>query len=333
MSSTVVDAFDTAWVSSAGTLQVAVDTDAFVGDGPASNRFDAPDGALGATATATPAAPLDLSGFDELRFWIRSSRPADGSSRARFFLEISFTDANDAPGETHAWLVPVNRADIWEQRRIGIESERRSAVAALRFRCLTADAFTCNVDELLAVHEEMLADVEDALAATLGPVAAVVVEAPPVPTAAAAPAIVVTPIGAMENQARSGAYLQRDSFRVRAAQTVCSVRPSARAYACDYELTALGTDRAQQASIYEGILRRLTLDSGLRINGAYASVSLLDPPHLRHRTMGQQGPVYVRIDTRMEVAPRREQVWVQQLDVFAAQRDAPLDLEQIVLEL
>jgi hypothetical protein len=333
MSSAIVHALDTAWVASAAALQITVDTETFVGEGPASNRLDAPDGAAGATATATPAAPIDLSGFDELRFWIRSSRPANGSQDAPFFLEFSFSDANDAPGAPHTWLVPVNRADTWEQRRLGVESELRSAVNQLRFRCLTNDAFTCNVDELLAVHEEMLVDVEGALAEALGAVAPVVVEAPPAPTAANAPAIVATPLGAIEDQARSGQYLQRDSFRVRGAQIVCSVRPSARAYACDYELTALGTDRTQQASIYEGILRQMTLDTGLRVNGSYAPVSLLDPPQLRRRTTGQAGPVYVRIGTRLEVAPRSEQVWVQQLEVGSARIDAPLDFEQIVLEL
>jgi hypothetical protein len=419
MSSTVVHAFDVGWVSSAPALQVSVDTDAFVGAGPASNRLDAPAGAAGATASVTPGAPLDLSGFDELRFWIRSTRTADGSQQAPFLLELSFTDANDSVGETHAWFVPVNRRDVWEQRRIGIASERRSAVDGIRFRCLTGLPFACNVDELLAVQEEMLADVERELVATLesgvripgladvplqnaagpgdqtvvlplthgfaagnrvlveggsaGPevhgvtqvdddagvgtttlhfggadavagtlptgsahvslLSPVLVEAPPAPTPAVAPAIVATPLGAIEDQRRSGKYLQRDSFRLRGAQTVCSVRPSARAYVCDYQLTAVAPSRVQQAFLYEQILHRLSLDAGLRVNGSFAPVSLLEPPHLRHRTTGQDGPVYVRIGTRLEVAPRREQVWVEHVDVAAARIDAPLDLEGIVLEL
>ena len=70
MSASLIDAFDTAWTASAPALQVTVDSDG--------NRLEAPNGAAGASASFTPPAPLDLTPFDELRFWIRASRLADG---------------------------------------------------------------------------------------------------------------------------------------------------------------------------------------------------------------------------------------------------------------
>src|SRR5262249_37301157 len=106
---------------------------------------------------------LNLSSFEELRFWIRGDRPADGSAARPFYLEFSYFDTNDAPGEEHRWFVPLNQPGLWEQRRIGIHADRRSAITRLRFRCLTDSLFRCHVDELLAVHEEMLPDLEQAL--------------------------------------------------------------------------------------------------------------------------------------------------------------------------
>jgi hypothetical protein len=411
---------DTAWVSSDPALQVSADSDVFVGPGPASNRFEATSGALGVTATFLPPGSLDLSEFEELRFWVRASRPADGSHGGPFYLEFSYSDTNDAAGETHRWFVPVNRAETWEQRRIGIEEDRRSMIERMEFRCVSGARFICYVDELLAVSEEMLADLERELdgalskdlrlpgladidlhapagsgsqtivvpltpgfavgnrilvtggaagselhdvtqvtddgaagtttlqfaptdtvvgnlavgSALVSVLAPVLFESPPAATPAVVPAIVVTPLGIGDDQRRSGKYVQRDSFRLRGAVTVCSTRPSARAYVIDYQLTAIGTIRAQQRFLYEEIVRRLSPDTNLRINGAPAPVSFVESPQPPgDRPLGLPEPVYVRIGTRLEVEPRREQVWVGRLAVEAGRIEAPEDLEEIVVEL
>jgi hypothetical protein len=157
----------TAWTSSnAAVLSAAADLANSV-DGNGGNRLVATSGALNAYVEWLPIAPLDLGRFDELRFWVLGTRPADGGASAPFYLELSYTDVNDAPGEEHRFYVPVNRAGVWEQRRIGIAGDRRSAVNRLRFRCLIGLPFTCFLDEILAVREEMLKDAEDALSARL----------------------------------------------------------------------------------------------------------------------------------------------------------------------
>jgi hypothetical protein len=163
----VVHAMDTPWVSSAPALQVTVEPEGATAPG-SSNRFTAPLGALGATATFTPAAPVDLSAFDELRFWLRADRRADGTVEAPFWLELSYRDVNDAPGEEHRWFVPVNAADTWEQRRIGIGADRCSSIDRFRFTALDDRSFSISVDELLAVDEQMIADLEVGLAARIG---------------------------------------------------------------------------------------------------------------------------------------------------------------------
>ena len=175
MSNLLVHDLDSAWVSSSpAALEVAVDTAPVAGTGgagAASNRLTARSGATDQFAELTLPAPLDLRPFEELRFWVRATAPADGTTARPFLLELSYLDDGDVGGEEHRWFVPVNRAGLWEQRRIGIEADRRSAVRRFRLRCLTDRPFVCNVDELLAVHEELLADVETALIAQIGEIA------------------------------------------------------------------------------------------------------------------------------------------------------------------
>jgi hypothetical protein len=420
MSNLLVHSMDAAWTSSnPALLQVTADNQMFVGEGPASNLMVAQAGALNVFAEFVPAIPLDLSAFDELRFWIIADRAADGTTARPFYLEFSYTDTNDLPGEVHRWLIPINRAAVWEQRRIGIENDRRGSITRLRFTCLTNSPFACHLDELLAVHEEMLLDLEQALTVKLDgllnlpglanvaltqPAAAgdpqvvlalnrgfetgnriiirggaagdevhsvigvahdtvantttlqfgagdkvvgnlpaavanvsvlvpLVVEAPPVPTAAPSPAIIATMMESREDLERTVYFTQRDSFRARGAVTVCSVRPAPRAYFVDYQLTAVAPRRPQQVSIQNFLLERLSVSRPLRINGVASPVSMQPPPEIHHRDLGQHGPVYVRIGTRMETAARVERPWVLRTDVQAAPPDAPQDHEGIVIVL
>jgi len=420
MSNLLVHDMDTAWISSdPALLQVVIDNQTFMGAGAASNRLAAQAGALNLFAEFTPGAPLDLSEFEELRFWILANRQADGARTKPFFLEFSYTDAGDAPGEEHRWFIPVNRANVWEQRRIGIQADRRSAITQFRLECLADLPFTCFVDELLAVREEMLLDLEQALldrldgqvalpnvtnvavnqtanpgetqlelafspgffagnrvlvqggtagdeihqvisvdqdagagvttlhfdpadqilgtltagVATVSVVVPVLAETPPLPTPATSPAIILTHLNAREDLDRTTYFTQRDSFRPRDELVMCSVRPAPRAYMVDYQLTVVAPERAQQLVIHTFLLQQLSVSQGLRINGAPAPLVTLEPPVLENRWLGQLAPVYVRIGTRLETAPRREQPWVRRSEVQAGPLDAPEDQEGIVLEL
>jgi hypothetical protein len=153
----------TAWTTTdAAALAISPDTHVTAAPGPASDRIDAGVGATGEQVEADLGSPVDLTSYGEIRFWLRSDRAADGSPGQPYFLEFSYVDEGDGVGEEHRWLVPVNRAATWEQRRIGVEQERRGAVRRLRFRALD-EPFTCHIDELIGVREELLADVERAL--------------------------------------------------------------------------------------------------------------------------------------------------------------------------
>lgn len=415
MPASVVHAMDTAWASSGASLAVSVQPEGATDPGT-SNLLSAPLGAVGRTATYTPAAPLDLSGFDELRFWLRADRAADGSQAAPYWLTFEYRDQNDAVGEEHRWFVPVNAAGVWEQRRIGIAADRRSAVNRLRFTALDDEPFAISVDELLAVEEQMLVDLEGALVGRLsgmglpeltgvavattsaagsskivvpaavpfaahnrilvtggtagdethdvtgiapGPGAGrqslqladqlvgtlnagvahvtvlvpVVVESPPNATDPVEPAVIVTPLGVVEDPERTPYVDQRDSFRLRNGRTVCSVRPSARAYLVDYQITPVGPNRRQQLVVADQIRPRISVDVPLRVNGASWPVWILPDVPLLQPGLGAVAPMYVRIGGRSETTPRIEVPWVQQLHVGAARPDRPSDSEGIVLQL
>jgi hypothetical protein len=164
MSNRIVHNMASAWVSSdAALVTTTTDTGSFPGPGAVSNLLTAGSGSTGTAVSFTPAAPDDLSPFSEIRFWIRASRPANGRPATPFFLEFSYRVSTDPPGQRRRWLVPVNRANHWEHRRIGIASDARNPISDYQFRSLSDDPFECRIAELLAVQPEMQADADEAL--------------------------------------------------------------------------------------------------------------------------------------------------------------------------
>ena len=418
MSNVLIHSMDSAWISTSPALSVGID-DQLVVEGVASNLLASPGGALGESVHYEPPAPLDLRLFDELRFWVRADRVADGSLEAPFYLEISYQDANDAAGEEHRWFVPINQRQLWEHRRIGMETDRRGAISSFRFRCLTNQDFSCRVDEFLAVREEMLTDLESALVTLLtsgmqlpglsnlplqqaappgttqvilalnrhlypanrivirdgasgeeahdlgavthnpgngtttlaltagdqvqgnftlpGSTVSVsvpaLIETPPAPTPSSSPALVLTPLGPREDLGRSPVMTQRDSFRPGAQGVVSSIRPGPRAYLVDYQVVVAAPERGQHQAIMDALLRRASIDGGLRINGVPSPVAMTPAPALFGRAEGTLGPVYLRIGTRMEITPRRVVPAVSSVDIIAAPPDMPADHEDIRLTI
>lgn len=165
MSATLVHDMGPGWVTTnPATLAVAVDPVGAEVGSASSTRMTASAAAAGEVVRLTPAAPLDLGGYDELRFWVRSTRRARGSAEAPFYLAIAYHDAADLAADVHRWLVPVGRTGRWEHVTIGIGADRRTAVDEIRFDVEAAFPFECQVDELRAVRAEMLRDAEEALA-------------------------------------------------------------------------------------------------------------------------------------------------------------------------
>src|SRR4051812_6401843 len=113
---------------------------------------------------------VDLTSFDELRLWVYSNRPADGAPSRPLFLELRLASAAlpfSAPGNTWRRLLPVSQAGVWEPLRFSIANlpaAIRSAVTDVQFRSvLDGASFQCYIDDLIAVLDHMIADVDAAL--------------------------------------------------------------------------------------------------------------------------------------------------------------------------
>ncbi len=417
MSMLLIHNMDTAWSSSnPALLQVTSTALLFSSGSTASNQLTADFFASSVFSEYVPVAPVDLQDYEEIRFWIRADHQADGSLKSPFFLEYSYIDAGDLPGEEHRWYVPVNLGNTWEQRRIGIRADRRTAITRFRFRCLVDFPFQCCLDEMLAVQPEMLSDVESSLVSLLSPglslpgvtqvplkqlaasgtsavalnlntgfasnnhillqggsagdlvrdvtavvhdpvadtttlqlsiplqgnfpaltarvtlLVPVIVECPPVPAPATAPMILVTFLSVREDDERTAYVQQRDSFRARGGLTVCSLRPPARAYQVDYELTVIAPDRTQQRIIQNLLHQKISADIPLVVNGSPSPVITLPPPALITRQVGLVAPLYFRIGTYLETGIRQEIPWIEHTEIRGAPMDAPSDQEGIVLD-
>jgi hypothetical protein len=300
---------------------------------PRGLRLSARSGAAGAAAVLTPPAPLDLSAFDELRLQISSTAAADGTAFAPFRLELSYQDTDGG----HGWLVPANRPEAWEQHRFGMSDDRRGHITQLRMTALSDVPFTAEVDELLAVREETLADVETALVELLaGLNAPVVFEETPFTEVTDLhelpdPVVLITLTDQREDPGRGWNVPQRDSFRIRGGATVCSVRPAARPVLAEYQVLPAATDRATSLALRNEILRRIGLDTGLRVNGTVLPVQTLLPPPLDVRVRAVPAPIYLHIGARIEQGPRIELPWPRQIRVRAGQLLTGDDQEGIVL--
>ncbi|GAA2511448.1 hypothetical protein [Winogradskya humida] len=290
-------------------------------------RLSARSGAAGAAAVLTPPTPLDLGTFDELRLRVSATDTADGSPSGPFLLGLSYQDAD---GE-HGWLVPVNRADTGEQHRFGIAEDERGRITRFTLRALTDIPFTAEVGELLAVHEDVLADVETALVELLAALNVPVVVEEEQFTELPDPVLLVTLTDQREDPERGWNVPQRDSFRIRGDTTVCSVRPAARPVLAEYQVLPAASDRATSLALRGEILRRIGLDTGLRVNGEVLPVQTLLPPPLDIRVRAVPAPIYLHIGARIEQGPRVEVPWPRRIRVLAGQRPADQDQEGIVL--
>lgn len=240
---------------------------------------------------------LDLSDYDELRLWLRSDRVANGSPTQPFFLELWLgSDALPPEHAGNSWVrsLPVFQAEEWELVRLSLRdlpAAIRSAVTRLHLRCIEASQpFTCHLDDLLAVREAMIADVDEALWGSLHeqvsvegtPIAAVL--AHPGLSEPEAPFIRVRHTGLRLARNRRQGGGQRSDFR----GNTFALLPDAIGYDLFYEVTLHTSSRAEEVQLLEFLLDRFSPRSYLLVNGTLLPIEHIEPegmpanePHLR----------------------------------------------------
>lgn len=240
-----------------------------------SGRISGKQGALHHTLRRSLPA-LDMSDYDELRFWLRSDRVANGSPSHPFFLEMRVGSAALPPDHAdNGWVrnLPVFQAEQWELVRLSLRdlpAAIRSSVSLLQLRCVqVSQPFTCHLDDLLAVREAMLADVDEALLARLHeqvsvdgtPVVAHL--AHPGVTEPDAPFIRVRPTGLRLARERRQGGTQRSDFKGNGF----ALLPDVVGYDLFYDVTVQTASRAEEVQLLEFLLDNFSPRSYLLVHG------------------------------------------------------------------
>lgn len=280
------------------------------GADPSAGLITASSNALNHTLRRSLAA-LDLSQFSDLRFWIYSSQAADGSANRPFFLEIRLASVAlplSDPGNTWQRYVPISQKGVWEPVRVTINdlpAAVRSAVTEIQLRC-AAVPFQCDLDDIIAVQDAMIADVDAALAALLNGL--LVIGAAPVPAVLhpangtltqARPYFEITNYDIVYCRERTDSNRPRGDF----SDAGYAIRPSTNAYELYYQVTAVADDRATQAQMLEFLLRTLPARGALVVNGAPLPMEAIYvyPFDQLGGVRTDALPIFYKISTRQEV--------------------------------
>lgn len=259
----------------------------------------------------------DLSTLDELRLWIRSSRPGDGAPGRPLFLELALASAGvafDDPANTWRRRLPVTGPGRWELVRLSLDDlpgPVRSAVSAMRLTVIDESvAFTVHLDALFGARDEMIVDAEAALLERLDGTL-------PVDGGNAGAQFYHTTGTAPPNAPPAG---QRPTLRIRlegvhpsrtthrAAGTARDyagdgLRMDARAepYALDYALEPFTDQRSHDAALLDGLLRAFAPRAELVAGGVPLPVEwrgVTPEPLAGERAVGR-----LRILTTLAVRP------------------------------
>jgi hypothetical protein len=266
--------------------------------------------------------PLDLRPFPDLLLWVRSDRFADGTSGSPLFLEVrlgSGVPVGD-PSNTWARLIPIETPGLWQPVPLSLADlpdTVRQGVTTIRLTCVDATAaWQMDIDTILAVHPEVLADVDAALLARLdnrlslggAPVPAVVV-----PVGGAQPS---TPVLRISNyDARPDrAMSPMDGPRTDFTGTEFALRAPATVYQLDYAIEALAPDRASEAAMLAFVLGELTPTARLLGAGRTIRVEWIDPPATAAPPVVAPPPDHPVVHVR---------IWAAQPGAGPAQRAVP----------
>ena len=265
--------------------------------------------------------PLDLSAFAELRFWLRSTRAADGSAAKPFYL--AFEVANDSLGLSWQRLLPVRQPGRWELHRLWLGdmenglSSLRQAVAALRLRSLDASvSFTAATGETIAATPEPVQDVDAALLARLDRRFAIpgiptnipaFVDLPENPGDRTAPYILIVPWAIQPLRERGGSGEIVDNYLPEGA----FIRPHPWQIQLEYSIDVYAQDRSQKALLLDRIVSNLSRQPFLMVAGEPLVLSTFVPSPestVKYNESPGRTPLFYRLTALVEVGDRQFQM-------------------------
>ncbi len=300
-------------VSPSSEIALAIDTSRAPVSGEASSaRISGSTNALNHTLRRT-LAPVDLTSFDEIRLWINGDRAADGTPSRRFYLEMRLGSAvmplND-PGNSWRRYLPVAEAGSWEVVRLSLEDlpiPVRVGLDTIQLRCSdAAAAFNFNLDDVIAVRDAMIGDVDAALQSLLDNVLSVdgatvpaVLHPADGPQNQARPYIEILQYDVLYCRARTGSTSSRGDYNDQG----CSIRPPSNAFELFYQVTAVADDRTAQSAMLEFVLRTLPARGQLPVNGYLLPMESISvcPRNQLGGFRTDKIPLFYKISTRQEV--------------------------------
>ncbi len=286
--SLVIDSFAAAapWTAedpvgapSAEVTLIAV-TDTFAPVGNASSLRIEVTPAGGGHRIERNVAPIDLTTFDELRWWVRADRIGDGSPSAPMRLRAELGSAALPIGSAmNTWhrLVPVTRSNTWELVRVALDDlDPQVAGAADTIRLTVIDhsadgidaAVTVWLDELIACRPHLVADPTDALVGLLD---GQLVLAAPVPAALSVPGSVEPASPWIRVAIDDVAFCDQRTVSTSAKSDFVDdgyrLRPESIAYDLRYRIEPATADPAEFVAIVDFVIATLAHRRTLLVGG------------------------------------------------------------------
>lgn len=261
-------------------------------------------GAEGHRVAHALAAPVDVSGFDDLELWVRGTRIADGSPASPLYMELRLGSAALEIGAVaNPWhrLIPLSQTGAWQPVTIGLQdlpAEVRGAVAQLRLTCVEAsEAFSLQLGAVGVRAAELLLDVDAALVRRLG--SGLTVDGRPVEvivdpaTAPQAPFLRLRNYAVRPAEERSPSGGTRTDYTTRGF----SIRPPAVAVDLFYAIEPVAPDRARAAAMFQHAFAELAPRATLDIEGRRVAVDWVEGPALEFDDISAQPALHVRVAT------------------------------------
>lgn len=230
---------------------------------------------------------VDLRAFSDLQLWVRSARVADGTAARPLFAEVRLgSAAMPISSQANNWrrLIPIDQAAVWQPAPMSLDDlpdAVRHSLTTIRITCLDGStAWRLDVDAILAVRPELLADADSALLARLDNTLSL--DGAPVPAlltpfsgpAPASPYLRISNYDVRPDRATSPTVPVRTDY----TETGYVLRPPASVFELDYAVEALVTDRASAARMLQHVLAQLTPTSRLLGGGRLMTVDWVDQP-------------------------------------------------------
>jgi hypothetical protein len=276
--------------------------------------------------------PVNLTAFDELRMWVFGDRVAGGGDGTTFYLELRLASAAlplTDPANTWQRYLPVAQAGAWALARFSLAdlpSSIKGAVNRIQLRCVDASApFTVYLDDLLAVHEELIADVEAGLLARLdkkvtigGTLVPAVVVSADIKPPSTGPYVRITPVDIRYADERMTPGETRTDF----SSTGYLLRPPAVPFELLYRIDVFSDVRSTQTRLIELILLELGGHTELLFNDVPVPVQsvVVNPVDQVGGMRTDRVALHYRILARQDVGPPRPVRAVSTLIVEANHR-------------